>query len=151
MRIICIFQIEPNRNGRRHSIPLTSKLIQFEHNTFDLVTVYDSISIWYDSPGSDIHRRDSYTVKPPFTHSSIYVLSIYVLQYSFFFNILLYIRTQIRFTYFVLHTQIRYTYFEYIEHQSTYFELKYIYQIWVRIESNTIFPVLQCFLSFCFQ
>jgi hypothetical protein len=37
-----------------------------------------------------------------------YSNSIYVL---FFINVLLYIRTQIRFTYFVLHTQIWYTYF----------------------------------------
>ncbi len=62
------------------------------------------------------------TIKPQFTYSSLYVLSIYVLL---FFYILLYIRTQIWFTYFVLRTQVWYTYIEYVK-QSTYIEFEYV-------------------------
>jgi hypothetical protein len=45
---------------------------------------------------------DLSTVKPRFTYSSLYVLLIYVL----FFNVLLNVRTPIRFTYFVVRTRI---------------------------------------------
>jgi hypothetical protein len=80
---------------------------------------------------SNVHQN--LTVKPQPTYSSIYVLLIYVL---YFFNVLLYIRTQIWFTYFVLHTWIRFTYFvlhtwiqytcfQYVK-QSTYIELEYV-------------------------
>jgi hypothetical protein len=101
------------------------------------------------------------TVKPRFTYSSIYILStIYVL---FLFNVLLYIRTQIRFTYFILHTQIRYTYFvlrtriqytnfkylkqstdiefEYVK-QSTYIKFEYVLRIIVSFQFCKFFDFL---------
>jgi hypothetical protein len=58
-------------------------------------------------------------VKPWFTYSSIYVLSIYVLFIKTYYSI--YVLK------FDLRTWIQYTYFEYIK-QSTYFKFEYVKQ-----------------------
>jgi hypothetical protein len=55
--------------------------------------VYIKKTFW----ASKLQKKTSYTVEPRFTYSSIYILSIYVLL---ILNVLLYIRTKIRFTYF---------------------------------------------------